>query len=337
MLKIFLILFILSFILQAQPVQKFAGLGDFKLESGEVIKDCVIGYRTCGEFNDDSTNVIILLTYFGGTSNDLLSFTGSGMMADSAAYFVVVIDAFGNGVSSSPSNSTLQSNESFPLFNIRDMVKAQYLLVTKFLGINHVLSVMGTSMGGMQSFQWIASYPDFMDKAVILVGSPKLTSNDLLLWNSQVLAIEEGHNCNAPEEAIKNTVVAIHVLNLWTPEYIVEHITPEELPKYLKDEQNNYTKMFNSYDWKSQLCGMIAHNVFAPFGNDMEKTASVVKAKAFIITSKQDHMVNPKPASDFAKLINAETLELDNNWGHFGAGYDMENLYKKVSEFLRDR
>lgn len=332
--KIFMMLFILPFFILAEPAQKFVHLGNFELENGNVIKDCIVGYRTCGELNEDQSNVVILLTYFGGTSKDLLSFTAPGMIADSSKYFTVVIDAFGNGISSSPSNSELQANESFPVFNMKDLVKSQYLLVTKSLGIKHVFAVMGTSMGGMQTFQWIVSYPDFMDKAVILVGSPKLTSNDLLLWNSQVLAIEEGLNYDAPEESIKNTVVAIHLLSLWTPEYIATHVTPEEFPKYLKDTENNYTKIFNSYNWMSQLRAMIAQNVFKPFDNDEKEAAAVVKAKVFIMASEQDHMVNPGPAIDFGRLINAEVLKLNNNWGHFAAGYDMGKVNEAINKFL---
>ena len=327
---------LLPFFIQAQPVQKFAQLGDFKLESGEVITNCNVGYITCGKLNPDQTNAILILTYFGGTSKDLLYSTGKGMVADSTKYFVVAIDAFGDGVSSSPSNSELQHNKSFPIFNIRDMVKSEYILASRVLGLKHVYCIMGSSMGGMQAFQWIVSYPDFMDKAVIQVGSPKLTSNDLLLWNSELLAIDEGLNCNAPEESIKNTVVAIHILNLQTPDYLVEHISPENFPKFLEDSENQYTKIFNSYNWLSQLRAMIAQNVAYLFNNDMKKAAGVVRAKVLIIVSKQDHMVNPHPAMDFAKLINANTLALDNDCGHFGAGCEMEKVNTKINKFLRN-
>jgi homoserine O-acetyltransferase len=333
----FLILVILfPFFIQAQPIQKFALLGDFKLENGQVIKNCKVGYLTCGRLNSGQTNAILMFTYFGGVSKDLLFLTGKGMIADSSKYFVVVIDALGDGVSSSPSNSESQHNKSFPVFNIRDMVKSEYILASKVLGLKHAYCVMGSSMGGMQAFQWIVSYPDFMDKAVIEVGSPKLTSNDLLLWNSELLAINEGLNCNATEESIKNTVVAIHILNLQTPDYLVEHISSDNFPKFLEDAENQYTKIFNSYNWPSQLRAMIAQNVAYPFNNDMIKAAGVVRAKVLIIVSKQDHMVNPHPAMDFAKLINAKIIELDNNCGHLGVGCEMRKINIVIIKFLRD-
>ena len=98
---------------------------------------------------------------------------------DTAGFYVVVVDAFGNGISSSPSN-----NPSFPEITIRDMVNSQYELLTKHLRINHVKVVMGGSMGGFQVMEWLVSYPGFADNAISIVGSPKLSSYDLMLWKT---------------------------------------------------------------------------------------------------------------------------------------------------------
>jgi homoserine O-acetyltransferase len=321
--------------IKAQPIQKFGKIGNFKLVNVQVIKDCLIGYHTCGKLNSNCSNVIPFLTWFGGTSKDLLSLKGSGMRADSSKYFVITIDALSNGISSSPSNSKLQPNNSSHPFTIRDMVKSEYILVTKILRLNHVFCVMGASMGGMQSFQWIVSYPDFMDLAVILVGLPKLTSNDLLLWNSELLAIKEGLNCNACEESIKNTVVAIHYLNLETPDFFVEHVTPLEFPQFLKDIEDQYTKVFDPYNWMSQFV-QCEQNISEPFNDNMQEAANIVKAKVLIIASKQDRMVNPHPAIDFAKLINAETLIRNNNCEHMGTDCEMTKVGKAINKFLSE-
>ena len=329
-----LISFILPVLLFAQPSQRFAHLGNFKLESGKVIKDCVVGYRTCGKLNLNKSNVILYPAWFGGTSYEMLSTMGKSGMADSTKYFIVAIDALGNGVSSSPSNSKYQPNAKFPELNIRDMVNSEYLLATKTLGLKHVLCVMGSSMGGMQIFQWIVSYPNFMDKAIAIVGSPKLTSNDLLLWNAELLTIKEGLGCNASEESIKNAVVAIHILNLQTPDYFVKHLSPEDFPKFLKDTENHYSKFFNTYNWKCQLVAMINQNVSALFNNSMTKAAAVVKAKVLIIPSMQDHMVNPNPAIEFAKLINVKPLVLNDDCGHFASGCEAEKVDNTINKFL---
>ena len=87
----------------------------------------------------------------------------------------------------------------------------------------------------------------------------------------------------------------------------------------------------------SQLRAMIFHNVFKPYNNDMEKAAKIVKVKVFVIASRQDHMVNPHPAIEFAKLINAKLLELNNDCGHFGAECEIKKVNREINNFLDEK
>jgi len=318
----------------AQSIQKYAKIGDFELENGKVIKNCIIGFRTFGKLNENKSNAVLFPTWFGGNSDGLIGLIGSGKIADSTKYYIIAVDALGDGVSSSPSNSKLQPDNKFPQFNIRDMVNSQYVFVTKALMLNHLFCVMGGSMGGMQTFQWIVSYPDFMDKAVSWVGSPKLTSYDLLLWNTELQVIYLGLKNHAPDKMIMKSIADITDLNIQTPDYHVANIKPEDFYNKLEKYQKNFAVNFRAYDWRSQLLAMINHNVSAPYSDDMEKTAARVKAKVFSIVSLHDHMVNPNPAIEFAKLIHAKTLELNNNCGHLGPGCEMNKVQKAVNEFL---
>src|SRR4051812_36140448 len=156
-------LLFLSLTLRAhsQAEQQFADLGDFKLESGEVIKHCRIGYRTHGALNAEKSNAVLFPTWFGGTSADLGGSIGMGGIVDTGGLYVIAIDAIGNGISASPSNSKDQPGQKFPAFTIRDMVNSQFRVLTDVLHLNHLRAVIGISMGGMQAFQWMASYPSF--------------------------------------------------------------------------------------------------------------------------------------------------------------------------------
>src|SRR5262249_4332518 len=152
-----------------QPPHQQYRIGDFKLESGEVIRDFAISYVTHGTLNASKSNAILMVTAISGNHHRLDFLIGPGKALDPTKYFIVTTDAIGNGLTTSPSNSTAQPRMQFPRFLIRDMVHSQYRLLTEHLGISHVVAVIGPSMGGMQVLQWGVSHPDFMDSLVALV------------------------------------------------------------------------------------------------------------------------------------------------------------------------
>ena len=157
----------------AEGEQQFAALGNCKLDSGQEIEGCRLGYRTWGKLNPEGTNAILFPTWFGGTSQDIAGMIGEKGLADPAKYFVIVVDSLGNGISSSPSNSKTQPRMAFPVFTTRDMVRSEYRLVTESLHLKHLHAVMGVSMGGIQAFEWMVDYPDFMEVAIPIVGTPR--------------------------------------------------------------------------------------------------------------------------------------------------------------------
>ena len=95
------------------PPLQSASFGDFKLQSGAVIHDFKLAYRTAGSLNAAKTNAILWPTWLGGKSEELASYIGPANVVDTTKYFVVTIDAIGNGVSSSPSNSKTQARLAF--------------------------------------------------------------------------------------------------------------------------------------------------------------------------------------------------------------------------------
>src|SRR6201991_4418147 len=125
--------------------QKFADLADFKLVSGETLRNTRIGYRTFGKMNADRSNIVVFPTWAGGTTEQLKDNAGPGKLISDTDYYVVLMDALANGVSSSPSNSAAQPHMKFPQITVRDMVNTQHELLTKKLDINHVKAVMGIS------------------------------------------------------------------------------------------------------------------------------------------------------------------------------------------------
>jgi homoserine O-acetyltransferase len=319
----------------ARGQQKFAKLGTCKLTSGAVIQNCRIGYRTWGALNADRSNAILFPTWFSGTSAGIAGSVGADKLVDPGKYFLIAVDALGDGVSSSPSNSTTQHGPDFPAYTIQDMVNTQYRLVTETLGIKHLHAVMGISMGGIQTFEWLVDYPEMMDVAIPIVGSPHPTGYDLLLMRTEEDALRsdpEFHQGRYEKSPPVPVVEAIHLLHLNTP----AHFAAEEPPqKFVADYPKSYAKgilPFDANDWLSGLVAISAHDI--GHGGSLEDAAKRVKAKVLIVNAAQDHMVNPKPALDFAPLIHAKTIVLQSDCGHMAPGCEAATLFPAVRNFL---
>lgn len=306
-----------------------------KLSNGRLIDDCFIGYRTWGTLNAQQSNAILWPSWFSGNSNNIAAYAGADKMIDPGKFFLIAVDAFGDGVSSSPSNSSDQHGTRFPPFTIGDMVDAEYRLATEVLHLKHLYAVMGISMGGMQTFEWMVRYPAFMDLAVPIVGTPRLTSYDLLLWQAEVEAAQDDpmfQGGNYSERPKLPLVEFIHTMNLSTPEHYARTVPRNS---YEKEQEGYYSKgilPFDANDWVSQLEAMIHHDVAK--GGSLEAAAKKVKAKVLEVVSAQDHMVNPQPALDFAPLVHAQTLVLESDCGHLAPGCESAKMFTAVKAFL---
>jgi len=309
--------------------QRFADLGNFRLENGQIIQNCRLGYRTFGRLNAGRSNAILVPTWFGGTSQGKAFVANPGGIADSTQYFTIVVDALGNGVSSSPSNSTAQAGDQFPQFTIRDMVRSEYELVTKHLNLTHLYAVMGISMGGMQSFEWLVSYPTFMDKVVPIVGTPKQSSYDKLMWGTQLTILERG---NFSPEAMKTTG-DLHELNLTTPAYFLSHLKAEDEPAFVQQKENGYVNT-NPYNWASQLRAMIGHDIYR--GRTVAELKSMIKAKLLVVVATQDHMVTPGMATELAKTLQVPLVELTSDCGHLATSCEEDKVKQAVRQFLQN-
>lgn len=315
--------------------QQFAELGDFRLESGEVINDCRIGYRTFGKLNTSKSNAVLLPTWASGTSDQLRSNVGSGKLVDDAIYYVIAVDALGNGVSSSPSNSRRQPRMQFPRFTIGDMVRTQHELLTKVLRLNHLHAVIGVSMGGMQAFQWSVSYPDFMDQVIPIVGSPQLAPYDLLHWQTQIDAIMNyggWNDGNYGENPARAAEAQFGALLLTTPQHYNMSTTRARV--FADLEKAKRGSLFDANDKIRQAQAMMALDVTSRFGNSMERAAAAVKARVFIVVATTDHVVTPGPAMEFARLQQSKLLVLESDCGHQAPGCESQRVNKAVAGFL---
>ncbi len=333
--RLFAMLLLSLVVLHAGGEQCFAELGDFKLESGQIIKDCRIGYRILGEMNSAKSNILLYPTWFGGSSEHVAKLVGPGKLVGNSELCVIVVDALGNGVSSSPSNSRRQSNVKFPEFTIHDMVVSQYRLLTEHLGIQHLYGIIGGSMGSFQVFDWLVSYPDFMDKALPYVCSPALSSCDLLQHQILLEVIAAARKASYSEKDIQRLANLAAEPFARTPEYIVRHHPREEFETFLAGFDREPSEQFTSWNKAVQLRAMQHHDIYRRFHNSAEETAAAIQAEVLMIVSATDHLVNPLPAMEFARLLDCEIVVLENDCGHLAIGCEMERCAAIVNTFFK--
>jgi homoserine O-acetyltransferase/O-succinyltransferase len=325
--------FIIIVNIYPQSVQQYADIGNFELVNGDTIYDCRIGFRTFGKPNIDTSNAIIYCSWFGGTSEGIASLIEKRNFIDTSKFFIIAFDALGDGISSSPSKYAFTD---FPEITIRDMVNSQYLVLTKHLGIEHLYGAIGGSMGSMQVLEWAVAYPYFISKIVAYVCSPKLTSYDLLWMNTQLRMMETLRKYRATEKEIKTLSDMMTAWISRTPDHVNENIKVENFENYLTKFENEPYETFTNDNYIAQMKAMIRHDISKDFNNSMEEAAKTIKAKLFLIVSKNDMMVNPLESIKLAELINCRLLILDNNCGHLAVSCEFERVRKEIAEFLNN-
>lgn len=314
----------------AQSDLQLVNIGDLITTNGDVINDCEVGYRTVGKLNSDRSNVVLWPTWFTGTSEDITNPRSLLYNTiDTTGLYIIVVDALTNGVSSSPSNT-----RDFPMVTVRDMVNSQHLLLVNHLKIDHLFAIIGASLGGMQIFEWLVAYPDFMDKAIPINGTPKQTFFDIFVWQTQAdLIIEAGTNEEKLDFSMKR-VYDIFFMNLFTPSFFVRTENPENLSAFRKEK---YALMLNSKDYLGGLKAMIQQDIYKESKNYPDSIKSIVKAEVLVIISQQDHLVNPTNSIAFSKVLNCRLLELKGDCGHSAPWYEYKKIKEATSLFLKEK
>jgi len=317
--------------------QQIAGIGDFKLESGAVIRDCRIGYRTYGKLNKWKNNTVLFPTWFGGTSSDIEEYAEPWQVIDTDRFFLIVADALGNGISSSPSNSQEQAGAQFPSFTIRDMVASHYTLLTRVMRIKSLYAVIGISMGGMQVFQWGMSYPDYVSRLIPIVGTPQPGSYDLMGYSIYRRIIEDDKGFDHGNYTTNPVIPAATMMlefSLTTPEYKTRAMSRDSFAVWQSNVDSASVPDWN--DTYYQLKAIMAHDIARDYGGSLRKAAEHIKARMLIIVSRQDHLVNPLPAMAIAKMLQAKLITLNSEQGHQAPNFEDEAMRKSIAEILSD-
>jgi homoserine O-acetyltransferase len=153
--------------------------GDLRLTSGHTYRGARLSYRTYGTLSPARDNVVLYPTSFAAQHKDTEWLIEPGGILDPDRWFIVIPDLFGNGLSSSPSNTPSPFDRSrYPQFSVLDNVRVQRRLLREALGIERIRLVYGWSMGGMQAYQWGASFPDEVERIAVVCGAARCSPHN---------------------------------------------------------------------------------------------------------------------------------------------------------------
>jgi homoserine O-acetyltransferase/O-succinyltransferase len=317
--------------------QQIANLGQCKLESRPVIEDCRIGYRTFGHLNAAGDNAVLMPTWLYGRSGELVSLFGDGTspqhLVDTGKFFGIAIDALGNGVSSSPSNSPHQHGTAFPNYTPRDSVNAEYRVMTEVLHLKHLHALVGLSMGGEQTFVWSTTYPKFFDLAVPILGTPRMTSYDLEVKQIMVESITgepayaNGQYTYQPALKLANLFGNLVVTS---PEYRNRETPRDKLPAFLAGAEAPLSIDANDRVW--QLRAIMQQDVIG--SRSLAEAARSTPVRFLVIVSAEDHLVNPQPALDWAAATGAPIYVSHGECAHLIMTCDGPAVSSRVRAFL---
>lgn len=198
----------------AEPDRHEFIIHNFKTETGAVLPQAHVVYGTYGKLNATRDNAVLLPSHYMARLNGyewlIRSDKAPDQVLDTSKLFLITTELFGNGRSSSPSNTQAPfDGPRFPLMTIRDNVNAVHQMLTEELKIEHLRAVIGFSMGAQQAFQWAVSYPDFMDRIVATAGTAKTYGHGSVRLEGQMATIQadplfaEGNYTTSPQKGLE--------------------------------------------------------------------------------------------------------------------------------------
>ncbi len=334
------------------PPHQSLALGDFKVESGEVIKDFSIFYVTHGTLNASKSNAILMATAIGGNHHRIDYLIGPGRALDPSKYFIICTDAIGNGLTTSPSNSKTQPRMQFPKFNMRDMVNSQQRLVTEKFGIQKLVTVVGASMGGMQALQWAVSYPAMMDSIVPIIPlgrTPAWSTGVTEMLRQSIMSDPRwmGGNYPAsapPEQGMRLWAGWLSGVIVRTPGYQEsQYPNAQDAIAYLKGVQDGGWRRMDAADWVYQSWAYDAHNLGTTpgFNGDYHRALKAIKVKTLILAGTGD-LLNPEyeamEAAHYISDVRYVSINAHRPLGHVsGAGIsapENELQNREIAAFL---
>lgn len=324
----------------------------FTFESGATLSNVKVVYATYGRLNTKRDNAVLLPSHYMADHHGYDWLIGPDLALDTSRYYLVATELFGNGRSSSPSNTPPPFNgPRFPVATIRDNVEAVHRLLVEDLRIASLQAIIGFSMGAEQAFQWAVSYPKFSKRIVATAGTAKCWPHGIARLESQIAAIQldplfEGGNYRTQP---KNGVRLFGLV--WVPWLFSQEWWRQELWRRGEPPGTTFDSVlsrlaalfteFDANDLILQARTWQRHDVGTTkgFGGSVEKALASIQAAVLYMPSETDLYFPISDARYEARFIPNVTLAaIPSLWGHpAGAGADSADasfLNGRIAAFL---
>ncbi len=295
-------------------------LGDVTLQCGQILRGAKMAYKTYGKLNAAKDNVIVYPCWYSGTHLENEWLIGPDMALDPGKYFIIIPNMFGNGLSTSASNTPVPFNGSrFPKITAYDNVVQQHRLVTEKFGISKVKLVTGWSMGALQTFHWGAIFPDMVERILPFQGSAKCSRHNFVFLEGVKAALQadaafmDGFYTEQPAKGLRAAARVYAGWGFSQTFYRVEADLKQMGYASLEDflvgfwegwllskDANNLLTMLST--WQN---GDISNNPI--YKGDYKKALAGIKAKAIVMPASTDLYFPPEDSAiEVEHMPNAE-------------------------------
>ena len=328
-------------------------IANFRTESGITLPQARVVYGTYGHLNAARDNVVLLPSHYMADCHGYEWLIGPDRALDTSKLFLVATELFGNGHSSSPSNTPEPFHgPRFPVTTIRDNVEAVHRLLTEELKVKHVRAIVGFSMGAQQAFQWAVSYPAFADKIVATAGTAKTYPHGVVRLEGQIAALTadaafQNGDYTAPPTKGLEAFATVWTAWLFSQEWWRKELWRASSPpgttfeQTLHEFRTNFIPGADANNLILQCRTWEKHDVGATpgFNGDVEKALRSIKTPFLYMPSETDLYFPIGDARYEAAMMSTVTLTpIPSLWGHTaGAGpnpEDLKFLNEKIGTFL---